>query len=366
MFIKTIVMKYNRFLLHTSFWILYFSITLFNEIFLTSGFASEIDGEIALRTFISEFVLLTLKICFTYSVLYSFLSQWLKSNSRTRKSLLFLFILLAYVVFFRMVIQFITWPLIMHYEPQLSLQSQLARFFYSLLDILQILGIAVTIKLLRLRISNSLLERDYMKEKMNSDISRLKAQIHPHFLFNMLNNIYSLSKTNPPKTSEVIHQMSALLRFMLYESEKKLVTLESELQVIKDYVEIQQFRFGDKIRVELSIQTDNLQTAITPLLLFPLIENSFKHGVGAKSDGSYIIFSLTLKNGLLHLLLKNSIVQHSVTSSAGEGIGQLNIKKQLAILYKDYTFDYGEKNNEYVINLSINLNSYIDFELLNN
>lgn len=359
-----LIMKHQRLLLHICFWVLYFSITLFNDIFLTSDLASRFETELALRTFLSGLILLSVKIGFTYSVLFYFLPTWLRSAHRKRESLYFIFVLIAFVIMVRMIIQFFTWPCILHYTPHMSTQSQVARFLYSLLDVLQLVGITVSIKLLRLRVANSLLERDYLKEKMSSDLSRLKAQIHPHFLFNMLNNIYSLSKNNSQKTSEIIHKMSLLLRYMLYESEKKLVTLESEVQIIKDYSGIQQFRFGDGIRVDQTIEMDNSQTPITPLVLFPLIENAFKHGIGTRTDDSYIVMDLRLKKEKLELSIRNSIVEHSVKSPS-DGIGQLNIKKQLALLYRDYTFEYEQKENEYRVYLYINLNSFIDFELLN-
>jgi len=359
---KFILMLRNRLQLHIYFWLLYFSITFFNELFLTSGFINEITFEYFARTFSSEFLLLLIKIGITYFTLYYLLPRWLRSKKKFYEALLIIFFLILFIMAYRIVIQFVTWPYIINYVPELSVQSQVARFFYSFLEIFQLLGVSVAIKLLRLRAKASLLEREFLKEKINSDLVRLKAQIHPHFLFNMLNNVYFLSKNSSPKTTDVIYKMAELLRFMLYESEKKLVILENELRIIKDYIELQQLRFDNKIRIESTINMDQPQAAIAPLVIFPLIENAFKHGVGARCDDSFIILEVFLKNNLLEIKIRNNVIENSVKSS-GEGIGQTNIKKQLEILYKDYTFEYGAEKGEYIVYLRINLNSYVDFEL---
>lgn len=352
----------KRIRLHILFWLFYFSITFFNEIFLTSDFINQITLEQLTKTFTSEILVLILKIGITYFTLYYLLPRWLKNKNKLFETFLILAVVILFVVLYRAFIQFVTWPYIVGYTLQFNIQSQIARFLYSFLEILQLLGIATAIKLLRLRIEAALREKEYIKEKMKNELLRLKAQIHPHFLFNMLNNLYFMAKNNSPKTPEVINKMAELLRFMLYESEKKLITLESELRIIRDYITLQQLRFDNKVRIETSFQADNPQAAVTPLLIFPLIENAFKHGVGYRSDNSFITFETTLKNNQLEVQIRNSVSLHSVKDKS-EGIGQANIKKQLEILYMDYTFRHEEKNSEYFVYLHLNLNSYVDFEL---
>jgi two-component system, LytTR family, sensor kinase len=356
----------KRYVLHAGFWLLYFSILFFNELFLTSGRDDEVTFKMVVQNFLSEFTLMLLKIGITYAVLYYFMPRWLKSSDKLIQSLKFALVLLTYVLLYRLFIQHISWPYIISIQPELSFQSQLARYFYSLLEILQILGISVTIKLLRMKIENSKLEKELMKEKRSTELIRLKAQIHPHFLFNVLNSVYSLSRNNPEKTSDIILKMSDLLRFMLYESDKKLITLQNEIKIIKDYIQLQQIRFDNKVNVETSIESDNPQAAITPLIIFPLIENAFKHGIGARSDNSYIKFRLVQKGNNLSVETKNAILEHSVKNDNNRGIGQQNIKKQLEILYKEHTFNCTEYAGEYQVFMHINLNTYVDVELLNN
>lgn len=355
----------KRYLLHVGFWLLYFSITFFNELFLTSGSNEALTIQRTFKTFVSEAFLMCLKISLTYSVLYFFIPHWLQSKNKIVASARLLLVILTFVFVYRLIIQFINWPYILSIHPALNFQSQLARYFYSLLEILQILGISVTIKLLRLKIESARLEKEILIEKQLTELIRLRAQIHPHFLFNMLNSVYSLSRNNPEKSGELILKMSDLLRFMLYESEKKLITIQSEVKIISDYISLQQIRFNNKVKVEMVIDSDNPQSAITPLIIFPLIENAFKHGVGARSDNSYINFYLRNKKNLLSVETRNNILQNSVKTDNSHGIGQPNIKKQLEILYKEHSFKCQTLGNEYQVTMNINLNSYVDFELLN-
>jgi two-component system LytT family sensor kinase len=352
----------NRSFLHIGFWILYFSITFFNELFLTSDYIDGLSADQLVRTFASELIILALKIGITYFTLYYLIPRSLKSKNKFFNTLLIVVFLILFTFIYRLVIQFVTWPYFLKYIPELTLQSYLARFFYSFLEIFQLLGVTTAIKLLRLRAQMAEQEKEALHEKMNSDLLRLKAQIHPHFLFNMLNNLYSMSRTNSPMTSEVIYKMSDLLRYMLYESEKKLVPLESEIRILKEYIVIQDVRFHNKLKVDFQVNADDQQVSITPLLIFPLIENAFKHGAGLRSEHPFIEMSITVRQNILEVRTRNSIAEHSVKSN-GEGIGQANIKKQLNILYKDHTFEYCKKDEEYFVYLKINLNSYVDFEL---
>jgi LytS/YehU family sensor histidine kinase len=294
--------------------------------------------------------------------LYYLIPQWLKRKNKLAASLFILLVVVLFVILYRAVIQFITWPYFLNYVPELNMQSQVARFFYSFLEILQLLGITAAIRLLRLRAEAARREKEYLREKKSSDLLRLRAQIHPHFLFNMLNTLYFMSSKSSQKTPEVIHKMADLLRFMLYESEKKLVTLESELRIVDEYIVLQQLRFDNKMHIESSTDIDQPQAAIAPLLIFPLVENAFKHGVGSRSDNSFINIRTSLKKNQLNIHIRNSVMAHSVKEK-GHGIGQANIKKQLEILYTDFSFSHEEKDKEYSVNLSINLNSYVDFEL---
>lgn len=359
------MMRAKRYTLHLGFWALYFSITYFNELFLTSGRDEAVTIEVALKSLVSEGGLMLLKAGYAYFVLYYFLPAWLKSSSRSFETFKVAATTLVFVFLYRLIVQAVTWPLIINFQPELSFASMAARYFYSLLEILQILGITVTIKLLRLRLASSRQEKELLHEKMSSELIRLRSQIHPHFLFNMLNSAYAFSRNNSPLSSEVILKMSDLLRFMLYESDKKLVTLADELKVINDYIQLQQLRFGDKIRIEKHIAADNYQAPLVPLLIFPLIENAFKHGLGARADNSYIYLKVQLNNNTLEVETQNAVLEHSVKNDKSGGIGLANIKKQLSILYPDNYFWHGKKENVYHTHLRINLNSYVDFELFN-
>ncbi len=116
------------------------------------------------------------------------------------------------------------------------------------------------------------------KAKITVELQLLKAQVHPHFLFNTLNNIYSFSLESSPKTPELILKLSSLLRYMLYDCKAEQVLLEKEIQVMKNYIDLEKERYGNKIQISLNIAGDLKGNYISPLLLLPFLENAFKHG----------------------------------------------------------------------------------------
>lgn len=356
----------RRIVQHLAFWAVYFIITLFNELFLTSGFTETLTADFFLRTFSSELLLMMLKIGFTYLVLNYFLPRWLNSAHKLAVSLVMVVAILLFVLFYRATIQYVTWPFILQYTPDLNFQSQLARFLYSLLEVLQILGITITLKLMRKSIHTARQERDLVFEKKTVELIRLRAQVQPHFLFNMLNSIYSLSRQHPERTPDVIHKLSGLLRYMLRESGRKLVTLESELKIVNDFIELQQLRFDNRVQLIKALQIDNKQAAITPLLIFPLVENAFKHGVGSRADNPVIELRVTLQNNVLVAETRNAIIGHSVYDDSSSGIGQTNIERQLQILYNEHEFICKAEKNVYHAYMKINLNSYVEFEMPDN
>jgi LytS/YehU family sensor histidine kinase len=144
------------------------------------------------------------------------------------------------------------------------------------------------------------------KEKVMAELQLLKAQVHPHFLFNTLNNIYSFSLENSPKTPELILKLSSLLSYMLYDCKGDLVLLEKELEVMKDYVDLERVRYGNKIEISWNIEGDIKDKYITPLLLLPFLENAFKHGTSAQLEKPWLSFDLAVKQTTLKCKVANS------------------------------------------------------------
>lgn len=349
----------NRIGLHVVFWLIYFGITFFNELYLTSDFA---HGTVSLAHVLHilpcELLLFAIKVLLVYYVLYAYLPRWAKASGKWGLLLEGVLVLFVTLLVYRGV------KVIFREEPpDPTVQSIIARFLYSFLEIVQIVAIAATIKLFRVRIAALRKEKELEREKMMAELGQLKAQINPHFLFNMLNSIFSLSRMQSERTSDVVLRLSSLLRFMLYESAKATVPIEDEIKIIHDYIDMQQLRFEGRVNITQTFELDNPGTAITPLLLFPFFENAFKHGVGSRADHSFIDVSLRLRDGRLHLRMRNSVVGESVNDTDSHGIGLTNIRKQLRLLYKEYDLQTHEADQVFVADLTINLYSYAGLEL---
>ena len=183
------------------------------------------------------------------------------------------------------------------------------------------------------------------KEKISTELSYLKQQINPHFLFNAINSIYSLSLLKKPSTSDAILKLSSIIRYMLYETDKKFVTLNNEIQVIKDYIELQKLRLTEKVKLTFRVTGNTEPYSIIPLLLIPLIENAFKHGVD-NVNNSFIDINIEIENGSLNLIIKNTIVSKPEKNANESGIGIKNIIRRLELLYPQAFFFNAVPNDD--------------------
>jgi two-component system, LytTR family, sensor kinase len=177
------------------------------------------------------------------------------------------------------------------------------------------------------------------EEKIKSELNVLKYQVHPHFLFNMLNNIYSTALIKSPETAHQILHLSNFIEYNLYHSKKELVPLNEEFEYLNNFIELQKIRLGNKLNVEIALPENTNQLLIQPLLLLPLIENSVKHGVDNSIRNSWIKIKIDINSECNELTFKisNSIeepVMKSFNTEKG-GMGLDNLKKQLKLYYPD-------------------------------
>jgi LytS/YehU family sensor histidine kinase len=195
------------------------------------------------------------------------------------------------------------------------------------------------------------------KEKVTAELQLLKAQVHPHFLFNTLNNIYSFSLSQSPKTPGMILGLSSLLSYMLYECKADEVPLEKEIQVMKDYIELEKARYGDKIEISLNIEGDIKDKYIAPLLLLPFLENAFKHGTSEQLEKPWLSMDLAVKQYTLHCKIANSKNNHVPLHASGIGIE--NVKKRLQFIYPGgHELKTSDEGNFFVVSLRLALINY--------
>ena len=194
------------------------------------------------------------------------------------------------------------------------------------------------------------------REKALHELSALKAQINPHFLFNNLNTIYAMAEKGDHRTKEVILQLSDFLRYVLYDTSSETIGLEKEIEIIKTYVGLQKERINpNTTEVIVNVDGDFSQSQIAPLLLLPLVENCFKHGIG--KDIGTIRIDIKYSGHQLHFSTKNRIERReNPLNHVQGGIGILNVEKRLNLLYPDkHTLTFEENGEVFMVKMTIDL-----------
>ena len=196
-------------------------------------------------------------------------------------------------------------------------------------------------------------------EKQQAELNYLKSQTNPHFLFNTLNNIYSLARDKSDLAPESILRLSKILRFMLYETGGAYIAIEQELKIIDDYIALEKLRYDDSLRVNFNHDIEDMKQALPPLLLIPLVENAFKHGVSETRNLPFVDIHLSLNNRQLVFIVKNSAESFGEERAVKENIGLSNLRRQLQLLYTDYDLSFKQAASVFTTTLKINLASHV-------
>jgi len=200
------------------------------------------------------------------------------------------------------------------------------------------------------------LRKKLESEKLLAELDLLKLQVHPHFLFNTLNNIYSQAmQEDSPKTVQSIARLSGLMRYMLEECSQDLVLLNRELEYIQDYISLQKLRIDQHNQIKADCKTDQSDTLlIAPMLLVPFIENAFKYGISNKI-ASFIHMKIDLIDDKMFFSIQNPIHEHK-NMQISTGLGLLNVRQRLTHLYPDnHTLLIDDKDGIFNVNLTIKL-----------
>jgi two-component system LytT family sensor kinase len=198
---------------------------------------------------------------------------------------------------------------------------------------------------------NERIQRDLENQRLSAELSFLKSQINPHFLFNSLNSIYSLAYQKSDTTPEAILKLSEIMRYMLYECNDNKVDLAKELQYLQNYIDLQKIRFGNKAFIAFEVNGEVTDQQIVPLLLISFIENAFKHGI-ANDPMSPIALRINLDAGSLYFFIQNK--KHTHNRDASGGIGLNNVSRRLDLLYPGkYNLDIRDETDTYTVQLSL-------------
>ncbi|WP_333820559.1 sensor histidine kinase [Ohtaekwangia sp.] len=334
----------NRIVQHVFFWLAHL---VFYAV-LYGSFAENYR-----QTFFEEIIYLPGKIAFTYFTMYYLMPRFLLPGRYGVFALWFLVASFIAGIFQRYIAYNIHYPL---YYPEYLRDP----FFYfpkvvkMFVAIYPVTFTAATIKLLKYWYTNQKAQQVLKEEKLQAELKFLKTQIHPHFLFNTLNNLYALTLKKSDRAPDMVLKLSELINYMLYECTSNEVPLSKEIKFILNYIDIEKMRYGDKLDVDVRITGEANDRKIAPLILLPFVENCFKHGASEALQQSWVKVSIDAQP---HVTLIK--VENNKTNGNGharkEGIGIQNVKRRLDLLYPEqYELKIMNGEETFLVVLTIN------------
>ncbi|HTL81526.1 MAG TPA: sensor histidine kinase [Bacteroidia bacterium] len=193
------------------------------------------------------------------------------------------------------------------------------------------------------------------QEKLSAELSYLKAQINPHFLFNTLNSIYSLAIQRSDATASAVVKLSGMMRYVTTESQTEKVSLEKELTYISDYIDLQKLRVGNTVDVSMNVTGNTQYKKITPIILIPFVENAFKYGVNPEEE-SKIVIDITVEGNTLKFRVANKKVHIDYGAGSKSGHGIPNVHQRLDLSYPGkHTLKITDNDKEFIVDLEISL-----------
>lgn len=260
-------------------------------------------------------------------------------------------VMLAVHLFFR----FGTPPRPHHPPMERSWQDTTFFFLRNAMLYLLVVGVSVAIRMTGQWYRAENVRRELERSRSEAELQNLKSQLNPHFLFNTLNNIYSLIQLDPDRAQQTVHDLSRLLRYVLYDSSHPLVPLKAEMDFLNNYIELMRIRLPHHVRLEVSLPENPSQTPVAPLLFISLIENAFKHGV-SNDHPSYIDIGIREEDGTLTCRIENSFFPKPGSDRSGSGIGLNNLCRRLEMIYPGrYEMEYGQHGDAFTTLLRIKL-----------
>lgn len=326
--------KYTAWLIHLTAWAVIFGMPLF----VTGPDRPLMDG----REY-GRFLLVPLSFMIVfYTNFFRLIDRYLT----TRRFALFtaynLLLILLVMVSIHLLFRHVLPPGQGHHPPMDRPWQDAARFFLGNATLyLLVVGVSVAIRMTGGWYRAEAARKELEHSRTEAELQNLKSQLNPHFLFNTLNNIYSLIQLDTVRAQQAVHDLSRMLRYVLYDSCRATVPLASEIEFLRDYIELMRIRLPRHVRVFVSLPDTPSSTRIAPLLFISLVENAFKHGVSYEKP-SYITIDIHEMEDQLLCSIKNSSFPKSDSDRSGSGIGLQNLSKRLEMIYPGrYIFEYG-------------------------
>ncbi len=238
---------------------------------------------------------------------------------------------------------------------------QVMEFFHSTRDIYSLISgtyfivfLAVAIKLVEFWYNEQVQRQEAISEKVQAELKLLKSQIHPHFLFNTLNNIYSLALAKSDQAPEAILKLSELLDFLIYHGENDKVPLSKETDLIRNYIELENLRYGERLDLDFQISGDPESIQVAPLLFMPLVENAFKHGISKSRNNQQLKINLVISGRIVDFYIENTRPEKKPGEETGGGTGLHNLRKRLELIYKEQgSLKILDEDSRYIVFLKL-------------
>jgi hypothetical protein len=197
----------------------------------------------------------------------------------------------------------------------------------------------------------------FQKQRLETELESLKAQVNPHFLFNALNTIYGMARRTDAQTANAVLMLSDILRHNIYDTAAQYISVEKEIEAIQQYIAFTRLRLHEKDNIKLNIQASGQQQRIVPHVLLPFVENAIKHGLDKYVENSYVEIDITLTgNSLLFVCSNYFVTQTAIAEETGSGTGLKNVRRRLELCYPGrHRLHFDTANNRYRVELQINL-----------
>ncbi|MCB0689583.1 MAG: histidine kinase [Saprospiraceae bacterium] len=299
-----------------------------------------------------QYSIAMLPVTLTHIPLFLLNSEWLIPKIFRKKGIrIYLLYLLA------LVLVFATFQLVLK---ESIIPEDLIRhhwdIFWAVVPALFITAISTGYGFIYYQIKQDQVAQEMKQEQLKSELSFLRSQISPHFIFNILNSIVYLIRSKSPQAESVTIRLSELMRYMLYESSDTQVPLEKELEYLSNYIELQRIRFDEDVDISVDVKGNVTQQMIEPMLLIPFVENAFKHGVGLIENPSIQIKILVDENKL-DFQVQNKINDADESKDRDSGIGLKNVNRRLELLYPgSHQLNIIRRDNWFIISLILDLN----------
>lgn len=355
--------KWCRLSRHLFFWLFwggYFTMVRYLNpmIFMTTGKFPDFFKSIA-----EGFFFLFPQIFLVYPLLYFVLPNYVFKNKYIKGILWLLFFFFVSMLIHSIILIYIPWdkvPWISTAKLFLTTQTFQQKFLMAYLASLQgaITGaaLAASFKMFKYYYLKNQKNLQLQKENSDTQLQLLTAQIHPHFMFNTLNNIYSQAQEESPKSAQMILELSNILRYILDEGKKDWVRIGDDIRIVVDYLNLEKIRYDQKLDLHYSFPKNITNITIAPLLLLPLVENCFKHGASKIIDKPWINIKCKLKDQHFTIKLKNGKKNNTETINHRKSTGIENVRRRLELLYpKRHNLEIKEQAETFIINLSIEL-----------